>query len=156
MIPEAAEAVAKRCNSMKDLREHPDIQKPWSEAMENVKRIISSRFCRIRFYGQKVEVTNVTTGKYAAYIDWKAKHCRERQYTFQIRKCNDRACCLPNTENCPEHWLPDPVLDDSGAHYKPYTEVKMEDTVEAKPRSSIVKTKAPKRTLSHLPRCQLK
>ena len=41
---------------------------------------------------------------------------------LQIRKCNDTSCCLPKqVENI--HWLPDPVLDDTGDHYRPFDEV---------------------------------
>ena len=50
------ESAARRCNSMQDLRDHPEIAGPWSESLENVKRIIANRFRRLQFDEQPVEV----------------------------------------------------------------------------------------------------
>lgn len=44
------------------------------------------------------------------------RHCLERHYVFQIRRCSDEDCCQQ-----PAHeweWLPDPVLDHTGKHFK--------------------------------------
>ncbi|WAQ98046.1 hypothetical protein MAR_022419 [Mya arenaria] len=62
---------------------------------------------------------------------WMEKHCRERHYNFQIRKCEDPACCSPST--VPREfldWLPDPVLDGDTNHYKQYDQLKGIDTTE--------------------------
>ena len=71
-------------------------------------------------------------------------HCRARHYTFQIRKCDKPDCCLPaevpKEELC---WLPDPVLDDSGCHFKPYEDVKSCPTTEDH-RPSLKVVKKPK------------
>jgi len=62
------------------------------------------------------------TSKIKPYNDWLEEHCRQRQYCFQIKKCSDINCCSPSsTQN--EHWLLDPVLDESGEQYKSFEEV---------------------------------
>ncbi|KAH3781540.1 hypothetical protein DPMN_159371 [Dreissena polymorpha] len=33
------------------------------------------------------------TRKVESYISWVDKHCRQRHYAFQIRKCEDADCC---------------------------------------------------------------
>ena len=65
------------------------------------------------------------TSKSQANTTWMAKHARCRQYTFQLRKCDDPNCCLPATlsSECLE-WLPEPILDDTGEHYQPYAAMK--------------------------------
>lgn len=50
-----------------------------------------------------------------------ADHCLERHYSFQIRRCNDINCCS-QTEKVSE-WLPDPVEDASGNHYKKFEDL---------------------------------
>ncbi|XP_070556692.1 uncharacterized protein [Ptychodera flava] len=57
------------------------------------------------------------------------KHVMERHYVFSVMKCSDSDCKfhkaprLPNDVFTGLHHLPDPVLDDSGMHYKPFAEV---------------------------------
>lgn len=61
-----------------------------------------------------------------SYQTWMEQHCRARQYTFQVRKCNDPDCCIPplTTQELLE-WLPDPTLkEDDKDHYKSYEELK--------------------------------
>lgn len=50
--------------------------------------------------------------------------CKASHYVFQIRKCEDRACCLePVVSEDDMKWLPDPNLGESSEHYKAYEEV---------------------------------
>ena len=42
---------------------------------------------------------------------------------IQICKCDNEECCQPKVVEQNLHWLPDPVLDDSGLHYRPFGEV---------------------------------
>ena len=47
-----------------------------------------------------------------------------RKYTFQIKTCNDKKCCLPS--KMPSEmlkWLPDPVLAEDRDHFKKCNEV---------------------------------
>lgn len=53
-------------------------------------------------------------------------HCVERQYSFQIQRCNDETCCQPPSKKRP--WLPDPVIE--GEHYKPFESVLGKATTE--------------------------
>lgn len=54
----------------------------------------------------------------ATRVQLKADRCLERHYSFQIRRCKDINCCSP-IEKVWE-WLPDPVEDASGNHYKKF------------------------------------
>jgi len=77
------------------------------------------------------KIQKVHTNKVQAYVTWKEAHCQERQYTFQIRKCQDSRCCVPPL--LPEttlQWISDPVLSEDDQQYKPYQEVKGLHTTE--------------------------
>ena len=59
----------------------------------------------------------------ASYQKCLAKHCRQRQYIFQIRKCNDRSCCSATCVSDDSlKWLPDPMLHSSGERFLPFQE----------------------------------
>jgi len=60
---------------------------------------------------------------------WVEKHCRQRWYAFQIRKCNDTCCRNPPILAC--NWLPDPILQDGLQHFKPFEDVYGTDTSES-------------------------
>ena len=63
--------------------------------------------------------------KIPSYNDWKAKHCKEEHYAFQIKKCTDPDCCTPSKVPHAElTWLPMPILDGSGEHFVSYEEAK--------------------------------
>ena len=69
------------------------------------------------------------TKKCQEYADWCEKHCRMQHDSFQVRKCDDEACCGPHQlEDL--SWLPDPELEDCGPHFCPYDEAKMSDMTE--------------------------
>ena len=79
------------------------------------------------------KIQKTTTRKNASYQEWMMRHCRQTQYAFQIRKCEERSCCLETKLPAEQlFWLPDPVVDDSNeGHYKPYSAVKGIETTEA-------------------------
>ena len=59
-------------------------------------------------------------------------HCHLRQYCFQIKKCEDHACC-PSPRLSTEvfesiHWLPDPTLTADRAHFKTFKELYRKET----------------------------
>ena len=78
------------------------------------------------------------TKKVEAYQSWLDRHCH---YNFQIMKCQDRACCEePTTPSELLTWLPDPVLQPDGQHFKSYDESKLLDTTEEdRPSLKILK-----------------
>jgi hypothetical protein len=116
------------------------------------KSIIESRFSRLKLKDEPIQVDDpvseddvnklmsqisemfpdldVTklqkahTRKSVSYNKWKKEHCRERKYTFQIKKCSNQECCLPSRLPCEMlKWLPDPVLAEDGDHFMKYNEV---------------------------------
>ncbi|KAL3865743.1 hypothetical protein ACJMK2_043103 [Sinanodonta woodiana] len=67
-------------------------------------------------------------------------HCRERHYSFQIRRGHDEGCCpTPEREWA---WLPDPILDITGQHYKPFDELLGKETTDKDRPSSLKQTVA--------------
>ena len=70
-----------------------------------------------------------------------ANHCRVQHYTFQIRKCNDPACCLLYRNPGQKiDRLPDPLLLGNKEHFKPFTDVLGKETTEKDLPSSNVPT----------------
>ena len=151
----------------------PDLREAWVESVEPVLSLIRNRFTRLKLKDEpfdcldpatELEIDNlkrhlrelfpdldlnklqkVHTAKSQTYNTWVSSHCRLRHYTFQIRKCKDENCCLATRIPYEElSWLPDPVIDDSGDHYKPYTEVKGQDTNDENRPSLKDKTKGKK------------
>ena len=66
------------------------------------------------------QLQKVHTKKVQSYTSKIEKHCRERQYLFQIRRCDDSTCCLPSTLPKEDlQWLPDPTVDENDPdHFK--------------------------------------
>jgi len=115
-------------------------------AMDPVSELeidIFKRHLRELFAGLDLgKLNKANISKNDSYNTWIANHCRERHYIFQIKKCNDVACCLPPTLSPEElHWLPDPVSDLTGDHFKPYSEIKNIDTDDADRPSLKIKAK---------------
>ena len=151
----------------------PDLRVAWVDSVEPVQSLLRNRFTRLKLKDEpfdcldpatELEIDNlkrhlrelfpdldlnklqkVHTAKSQAYNAWISSHCKLRHYTFQIRKCKDDSCCLPTRIPDEElSWLPDPVLDSSGDHYKPYAEVKGQDTNDDN-RPSLMKGKKTKK-----------
>ena len=139
----------------------PHLKESYQESVEKVQATIQKRFRRLKLKDEPIvtadpvkddeidlfkrhlrelfadldleKLQKVHTEKVKSYVTWKEKHCRERQYSFQIRKCPDAECCIPSTCSSADEkfvWLPDPVLKDDG-HFKSYSEVNGTDTTEA-------------------------
>ena len=99
-----------------------------TEAVDDLKKTLQVMFPKLDIS----KVQKAHTKKSLTYNNWLDLHARERNYTFQLRKCDNIECCSP--ARLPRErltWLPDPVLDENGQHYKDYQEVKSEETTEA-------------------------
>ena len=147
------------------------LRKKWMSSIEECKEKITSRFERlmlkekpvtvmesltnaqvqgvksqIRTLFPSMETENVTKQKVqrcAEYKNWIKQHCRERQYSFQIRKCKNEECCpKPTLPREKLAWLPDPILDPSGEHYLPFQEVYGIETTE-RDRPSLLQKEKP-------------
>ncbi|XP_063063591.1 uncharacterized protein LOC134456088 [Engraulis encrasicolus] len=122
---------------------NPGLVQAWSTSIAPVLDTVAGRYSRLKLKEEPITILDAVTDgeensvmeaitalfpginpatvtkqqaeKDAAFSSWVAKHCRQRQYLFQIRKCGDPECCsapvLP-----PERltWLPDPMPDDTG------------------------------------------
>lgn len=127
----------------------PDMRNVWVESVMSPRSIIESPFSRLKLKDKPIQVDDpvseddvskllnrisemfsdldVTklqkahTKKSVSYNKWKEEYCKERKYTFQIRRCNNKKCCLPSS--LPLKWLPDPVLADDRDPFKKYIEV---------------------------------
>ena len=100
---------------------HPEINKEWKKSISGVQDLLRRRFERLALKEKPVATVNPVeeekivdlqrhlsafngldtnklikehTRTVASYQEWLAKHCQQRQYIFQIRKCNDRSCAL--------------------------------------------------------------
>ena len=154
---------------------HPELQQAYSESVEPVQATIRNRFARLKlkeepfltldpmteleidvfkrhlrelFPDLNLETLQKNhTKKVVSYTEWTERHCRERHYTYQIRKCDDVNCCLPRRapDDVKLDWLPDPVPDESGEHYKSYSEVVGTETDEAARPTSKAQNQIPKK-----------
>ncbi|XP_052813249.1 uncharacterized protein LOC128240590 [Mya arenaria] len=147
---------------------NPGLKQSWEAAVEELTTTLGCRFSRLKLKDKPFNVLNpvteeeidilqrhlrqlfpdldlskvnkATTSKSEAYKAWMSQHARSRNYTFQLRKCSDSSCCLPSTIPRDELlWLPDPVLDEEGYHYKPYSDVKGAETNDDNRPSLIAK-----------------
>jgi hypothetical protein len=146
----------------------------WAVSSKNLQDLVASRFRRLSLKDEPiatmdpvssaniVEIQECLAGLFpgiefdkltknylyrnAAYRQWIDRHCRERTYTFQIKRCDDTQCCSSPTlsvDNC--KWLPDPELaakpEDNAEplHYKKFAEVfgRSQDTTESDKPSSV-------------------
>ena len=165
------EAHFRKCNSMAELREkYPELKQAWLESVEPVQSTIRNRFLRLSLKGESFaaldpisdqdidifqrhlrelfpdldldKLVKSQTSKSPSYTSWIERHCRLRHYTFQVRKCQDSTCCLaPKLPFENLKWLPDPVLNAKGAHYLPYSEVKLLPETNETDRPTLKKPK---------------
>lgn len=69
-------------------------------------------------------------------------HCRERQYMFQVKKCDVETCCRPRVSQTDFPWLPDPLVkEDDKDHFKPFDDVVFTDTIDSHPAGQVAKAK---------------
>ena len=158
---ESTEQILKQCGSMADIRSKVDLKPDCLDLLEPVQSIIRNRFSRLKLKDEPIQTVDpstdveidvikrhlrelfpdldltklqkTTTRKNASDQEWMMRHCRQTVYAFQIRKCEERSCCLePKLPAEQLFWLPDPVVDDSNeGHYKPYSAVKGIEATEA-------------------------
>jgi hypothetical protein len=176
------EDILKSKNSMAEIRSahemKPDkkIKEKWSESLEEAKRTITTRFIRLKWKDEPVQIMDPVTDeeidiskrhmrelfpemnvgklqkshtkKIRSYQTWLENHSKSTHYVFQLRKCDDRNCCLAPSGPLPS-WLPDPVLDGTGEHYLPYSEVRGSETTEKdRPSLNSKKTAVPEKKRS--------
>ncbi|WAR11059.1 PGBD4-like protein [Mya arenaria] len=137
----------------------PELRESWESCIKPVQQTVAERFQRLKLKNipfrtiDPVESTEIDllqrhlrelfpdldltklqkahTKKVDSYQTWLEKHCRQRQYNFQIRKCDNLECCPPSTLSRDMlNWLPEPVLDGTKNHYQAYDEIKDHDTTE--------------------------
>ena len=99
---------------------HPEIKKECKKSISGVEDLLHGRCERLALKGKPVSTIDSVekekvvalqqhlsafegldtnklikqhTRTVALYQECLAKHCRQRQYIFQIRKCNERSCC---------------------------------------------------------------
>ena len=153
-------AELKKCGSMAEIRTKQELKQEWLTLVEPVQSTIRNRFSRLKLKGEPIEVMDPVpeetidilkrhlrelfpgldlnklqksvTKKNVPYQEWVKKHCMLTHYSFQVKKCQDANCCLPPTLGWEElFWLPNPVLDEIGNHYLPYSQVKGVETTES-------------------------
>lgn len=149
-----------------------ELEEKWKESIGPVQSLVRDRFLRLNlkeepvtclepaseqcinslfekvklmFPGlERTKLQKVFTQKIRTYCEWKKKHCVESQYTFQIRKCKDVACCSPaNLSEEELTFLPNPMLDVTGEHYKSYEVLKFAETSEDDRPSFQIQKKKP-------------
>ena len=140
--------------------DHPSLKQFWHTSIEQCRRTMTQRFSRLSLKSEPIRIfnpvetteidslqrhlhflfpsldtsrmTKAYTSRCKEYQKYLHDHCRERQYSFQIRKCADITCCgasrIPINQL---QWLPDPVLDASNpGHFLPFHSVFQTDTTE--------------------------
>lgn len=85
-------------------------------------------------------IQNVVRISFSGYQRFLERHCRQRQYSFQIQKCDDLQCCGPRRYAETFPWLPDPVLSHDHNHYKSFDQVLGQDTTDIDRPSAANKT----------------
>ena len=155
-------------------KKKPQLKNTWLESVESVQSLVRNRFLRLKLkedpfaaldpildegideLRQQLQqlfpdldlekLTKAGASKAASYVAWTAKHCRSRHYSYQVRKCDDLSCCsAPSLSRDQLQWLPDPVLNADGDHFRPYQEVKHMDTDENDRPSLKAKVRVAKR-----------
>jgi hypothetical protein len=147
----------------------PQVKEAWSSSVLPLTQIIRKRFERLQLKGKPVATRDAITteeiAKFQAHLkafpglnpdklqkqhtrhlleyqDWLQKHCIQRQYIFQIRKCEESDCCAPCI--LPREklaWLPDPLLDKTEEHYQPFQDAYGTPTSEDHRPSYVTKKK---------------
>ena len=147
----------------------PAVQGAWTLSVKPVQKAIERRFNRLMYTDRQVliempaaaedivkflkeatkvdpsiDITNVapkqselkSKEKLDRFLD---THCRQRHYSFQIKKCGEDVCplglChppkLPSEIFSSLSWLPDPIVDQANQdHYLRYEAVKGQDTTD--------------------------
>ena len=140
--------------------ENPELKEEWLKSVQPMIELLRERHERMALKGvcfksyqpaSEDDITKLTNdvindidatieaGKYqktqlankTGYHEFIAKHCRERNYSFQIRKCDDAACCKPRRTDEKLEWLPDPtLLENDKSHFAQFHDVYGKETTE--------------------------
>lgn len=177
---ESVERCLKKYGSIKKIREKSstEVRQAYTESIQPVQAAVCNRFARLKLKGEPVQVIDPVTDtdidtcknhlrnlfpelnldklqknvtkKVLSLADWKSKHCRERQYIFQIRICNEKNCCISSQEpgDIDLSWLPDPILLDDN-HYRSYEESKGKETDESDRPSLKIPDKVQKQKVKY-------
>ncbi|ESP00199.1 hypothetical protein LOTGIDRAFT_173358 [Lottia gigantea] len=166
---EEVEKALKSCNTVESIRKKEAfIKEEWKQSMAPVTQVIAERMQRCslkertfvvyppsspedinKVWQTAISIDNqLEVGKLQQqqvknkkqYEAFKEKHCKERHYCFQIRKCNDEECCQ-RTDNSDPDWLPDPVVGDD-SNYKDFSIVYGTETTDENRPSVKFSTKA--------------
>ena len=134
----------------KEIQGKPELKEVWLDSVGPVRQCVENRFRRLALKDEPIKVNDpvredevdylsrhlnflfpgLDTGKLVkahtkkvdSYNQWSEKHCRVRNYSFQIRKCSDADCCLPPQNHY--DWLPDPMIDENDVnHYKSFEHI---------------------------------
>lgn len=145
-VAQCLSTVANRLSRLSLKSEPVVVVKPTEECeIESLQRHIAFLFPTL----DKDKLTKVYTSRNHEYVRFIESHCRERQYSFQIRKCTNVNCC--GARQSPEerlHWLPDPMLDpNNGEHFLPFSQVYGTETTE-RDRPTLNAKKATKRKIN--------
>ncbi|XP_070544371.1 uncharacterized protein [Ptychodera flava] len=169
-------------------KKQADLKDKWVEVVEPLQSLVRNRFTRLKLKEEAIQAMDPVadveidhlkvkqhlqaafpdlatdklqkahTQKVKSYTSWMDKHSRQRQYCFQIRKCDDTMCCTPKKTVMDDlERLPDPVLQENGEHYKQYSEVKVTDTTENdRPSLTVTKVSKQRSSQSEAPNQSLK
>ncbi|VDI74370.1 Hypothetical predicted protein [Mytilus galloprovincialis] len=148
---------------------YPNLKEAWMESVKPLKTVLGERTSRLKLKevpftvhnaAQEVDINaferqvltcvdgNLELGKYTQqnvkskldYHEFLRTHCRERHYWFQIKKCDNRTCCVAKMSDTEFPWLPDPMMSNDPAHYKPFDDVINTETTEVDRPSSQTQT----------------
>lgn len=148
--------------------ENPGLRDAWSASIQEVQQVIRSRFERLSLKDTRVvtqdpvsdadilsvkvhleklfpdldlnRLQKAVVAKNSIFQNWVERHCRQRMYCFQIRKCTDPACCRRKPEVQEIKWLPDPVLGVDKNHYKSFADVYGTETTDCDRPTAVTKS----------------
>jgi len=138
----------------------PELRGKWVDVIEPVQAVVQTRFSRLSLKGKQFQIENPATDEdidlikrhlrelfpdldlsklqkahtksVLSYQEWLDEHTRQRQYSFQVRKCGNIECCSATTTPAELlEWLPDPILEPSKDHYKSFNDVKGQETTDS-------------------------
>ncbi|WAR09165.1 hypothetical protein MAR_019123 [Mya arenaria] len=163
----------------KKAEKEPAIKPAWIESLQPMVNLLNERTERVQLKGKNfisgkpasdddvqafehkvVELLDpdIPIGNYTkqalkkceAFHDYISKHCRERNYIFQVRKCDVTTCCRPirNPTGVLPPFLPDPVINVLDRdHYQAFDDVLGTETTEKDMPSGQVATGCQNRML---------
>ena len=79
------------------------------------------------------KLQKATVSKHLAYQTWLQRHCRQRVYSFQIRKCDDPTCCRRMMPNCQWYGTDTTDCDRATAATKHTPQRKLQEKLQVLP-----------------------